>query len=141
MRAVLSPNPGQGRTEKVPRWAALVPVYPQVRTSPGAPANFRLCAKNGPEQVQERTTLLDHLVGVREQTGGYLYTKRLGGLEIDHKLVLGRRLYRKVTGLLALEDAIDVARGSTELIEEIRPVGDQSPGSNIIAFLKYGGQL
>ena len=40
--------------------------------------------------------------------------ERLGSLEIDYKLVLGRRLYRQVGRLLALEDAIDVAGGESE---------------------------
>jgi len=31
----------------------LRPVNPQVPTRPGAPANFRLCANNGPKQVQQ----------------------------------------------------------------------------------------
>jgi hypothetical protein len=33
----------------------------------------------------------------------------LGGLEVDHQLVLGRRLHRKVSRFLAPEDAIDVS--------------------------------
>ena len=35
--------------------------------------------------------------------------ERLGGLEIDHQLVLGRSLDRQIGRLLALEDAIDVS--------------------------------
>ena len=33
----------------------------------------------------------------------------LGGLEIDHQLVLGRVLHRQISRFLALEDAVDVA--------------------------------
>ena len=36
-------------------------------------------------------------------------SEHLGGLVIDDKLELGRRLHRQVGRLLALEDAIDVA--------------------------------
>jgi hypothetical protein len=36
-------------------------------------------------------------------------TERLGGLEIDHQLVLGRSLHRQFGRLLALQDAIDIA--------------------------------
>jgi hypothetical protein len=36
--------------------------------------------------------------------------ERFGGLEVDHELVFGRRLHRQFGHLLALEDAIDVAR-------------------------------
>ena len=35
--------------------------------------------------------------------------EHLGGLEVDDQVELGRRLHRQVGGLLALEDAIDVA--------------------------------
>jgi hypothetical protein len=41
---------------------------------------------------------------------GYGETEHLGGLEVDHQLVLGRRLHRQVGRHLALEDAIDIAR-------------------------------
>jgi hypothetical protein len=34
---------------------------------------------------------------------------RLSGLEIDHQLIFGWRLYRQVSRLLALEDAINVS--------------------------------
>jgi hypothetical protein len=45
-----------------------------------------------------------------EQRGRYFEAERLRGLEVDDQLVLGRRLDRKVGRLLALEDAVDVAR-------------------------------
>ena len=35
--------------------------------------------------------------------------ERLGGFEIDHRLVLGRRLHRKVRRVLAPEDVVYVA--------------------------------
>ena len=40
--------------------------------------------------------------------GGMVEPKRLGGLEVDDQLELGRRLNRQVGRLLALEDPIDV---------------------------------
>ena len=52
--------------------------------------------------------LFDHLVGLRKQRRRDRYTECLSGLEIDHQLVLGRRLYRQVCWLLAFENAIDV---------------------------------
>ena len=48
--------------------------------------------------------LFDHLVGPREKRGRDRDAERLGGLEIDHQLVLGWRLHGKVGGLLAFED-------------------------------------
>src|SRR4030095_9692938 len=76
---------------------------------------------------RKRTLMLfDHLVSLRKQRRRDPYTECLGGLEIDYQLVLGRRLYRQVRWLLALEDAIDIARRLPELIDVIRTVRDQA---------------
>ena len=56
-----------------------------------------------------RAVSLDHLVGARKQCRRHIQAKRLRGLEIDRQLVFGRRLHGEVGGLLAFEDAIDVA--------------------------------
>ena len=53
-------------------------------------------------------------------------TERFGGLEIDHQLVLGRRLHRQVGRLFALEDAIDVASGAPILVDDIGSVRNQA---------------
>ena len=47
-------------------------------------------------------TLLDHLVGAREQRWGNFEAERLGGLEIDHELVFGGCLHRQIGWLLTL---------------------------------------
>jgi hypothetical protein len=60
---------------------------------------------------QQHSCSLDHLVGTGEQRVGHSEPKRVGSLEVDYQLVLGRRLHRQVGRLLALEDAVDLASG------------------------------
>src|SRR5450432_1335437 len=62
--------------------------------------------------VNTGSGLFDDLVGPSEQCRRHGEAHRLGGLEIDDQLILGRRLHRKIGGLLALEDAIDVSGGA-----------------------------
>ena len=69
-----------------------------------------------------------------------LEAERLGGLEIYDQLVLGRRLHRQVGGLLALEDAIDVAGRAPVLVDEIRPIGHQAAGGDEQAVGVDSGQ-
>ena len=47
--------------------------------------------------------LFDGLVGAYGHRGRRVETEHLGGLEIDHRFVLGGRLHREVSRLLALE--------------------------------------
>src|SRR5262245_34407953 len=73
---------------------------------------------------------LDHLVGARKHGRGDGEADRFGGLEVDDQLVFGWRLHRHISRLLTLENAIDVAGRAPELVEEIRPIGDQTAVTN-----------
>ena len=58
----------------------------------------------------------------------------LAGFEVDNELVLGRRLYRQVGRLLALEDTVDVLRRASERVDRVRPVGDQATAGDETAI-------
>src|SRR5262249_28415731 len=64
----------------------------------------------------------------------YVASERLRGLQVDGQLVLGRGLHRKVGGLFAFEDTIDIAGRAAILVEEIRPVGYQPASGDEEAF-------
>src|SRR5215831_551153 len=92
---------------------------------------------------QKRTFLasLDDVVGTGEYRRRNCEARRFRRLEVDHQLVLGRRLYRQVAGLFAFEDAINVSSGASILVQKVRPVRSQSAGGNIQAFLVNRRQL
>jgi hypothetical protein len=71
----------------------------------------------------------------------HVEAERLGGFEIDHQLVLGRRLHRKIGRLLALEDAINVAGGAPILVNAIRSITNQTTGEDAEAVGIDRGQL
>jgi len=56
--------------------------------------------------------------------GREVEAERLGGLEIDHQLVLGRRLHRQVGRLLAFENAVDIAGRAPVRVDRIRTIRD-----------------
>jgi hypothetical protein len=92
-----------------------------------APGNLGLRA------VQQKAALLDHLVSAGEQRGWHFQAKGLRSPEVEHQLVLGRRLHRQVGRLLALEDATDIAGRASVHVDRIGTVGDQAAGGGEVA--------
>src|SRR5262249_25655079 len=62
-------------------------------------------------------------------------------LEVNHQLVLGRRLNWHVGGLFALEDAIDIVGRASVLVDDVRTVGDQAAASDGLASPIDRGQF
>ena len=85
--------------------------------------------------------LLNNLVNSGEQPRGHLDAECPGGLEVDDQFELGGSLHRQVGWLLALEDAVDVAGRSTILVDEIRPIRDQTARDNELACVVDRRQL
>src|SRR5207245_8563950 len=83
---------------------------------------------------------LNSLVGAGEWRGWHGGRKRLGGIHIDYRLVLGRSLYWKVGRLFCPEYAINVACGASVLINHIDPVGDQATGGRKVRGRVDGGK-
>ena len=64
---------------------------------------------------------------------GTVEPKRVGSLEVDHQLVLGRRLHWQVGRLLALENAIHVPCRAPILVDDIGSVRNQATGADEVA--------
>src|SRR5262249_18494673 len=84
--------------------------------------------------------LFNHLVGAGEHGCWNVYAERLCSFEVDYQLVFGRRLHRKVGGLLAFENAINIAGGAAELIDIVGAVGYQPAAGDVEAGGINGGQ-
>src|SRR5262245_43027986 len=72
------------------------------------------------------TPSFDYLVGGAQERRRHVEAERLGRLEVDHKLVLGRCLHRQVAWILPLQNSIDVRRGSPEQINIVGAVRHQT---------------
>ena len=68
----------------------------------------------------------DQVVSPHEHDRRHVDAERLRGLDVDYSLVLDRRLHRQVGGLLALEDAIDAARGAPVHVDDVDAVGREA---------------
>jgi hypothetical protein len=80
-------------------------------------------ATNAPQQI---ASLFDNLIGDREHPWRHLDAERSRRLKVDDELEFGRLQHRQVGGLLALEDAVDVAGRSPELVDQNSPIGNQA---------------
>ena len=80
-----------------------------------------LCANSGHSVTHSITS------SARASTdGGTVEAQSFRGLEIDHQLVLVRRLHRQISWLLALEDTVNVTGRAAVLVDNISAIGNQA---------------
>ena len=60
----------------------------------------------------------NYLVGGHEQAGRHGEAERLRGFEIDYRFEFGCRLHRKVGGLVAAQDAVDIGCRLPERVDQ-----------------------
>src|SRR5262249_29416277 len=87
-----------------------------------------------------KRSLFDHLIGAGEQRRRNFEAKCFSGLEVNHQLVLSWRLNWHVSWVFALEDAVDIAGGTPERVDEIRSIGNQAAAGGINAGVIDRGQ-
>src|ERR1700730_4108123 len=78
----------------------------------------------------------DRLGGAVEQRRWDRQSERLGGLEIDHQLELGRLFDRKVARPGAFENPIDVVGHAPSQVEEPHAVGHQAACEHEFTYLR-----
>src|SRR6266540_5679256 len=88
-----------------------------------------------------REVSFDQLLGAGEHSCWHVEAKRLRGFEIDHQVVLSRRLHRQIGRLLAFENPIYVPSCETVLVNQIRSVADQAAVPDEVRIGVDGGQL
>ena len=82
--------------------------------------------------LAKKHQLFDHLVSARKQGVWYVEADRLGCLQVDHQLELGRVLDRQLSRLLALQNAIDVPPGAPVEVDVVDAVGRQPAADDVV---------
>src|SRR5215475_7606085 len=70
----------------------------------------------------------DHLIRSSQQRLRHGQAECPGGLEVDDQVELRWLLHGQVTGLGALEDLVDVARGAPEEVRQVCSIGHETTG-------------
>jgi hypothetical protein len=96
-----------GSGAAVPGSSTTRPLRPPLRTSCCFAANRR-CGPTPDSCTAARQPLFDQLIGTQKEGRRNLKPKRLGGLEVDHELELGRQHHRQIARFLALENAAGI---------------------------------
>src|SRR5262249_42697878 len=73
-----------------------------------------------------KLVLLNDLVGAHKQRWRHIESERFCGLEVEDRLVLGRCLHRKVGGLGATQNTVDIGRRLPKLVDNVSAVRHQT---------------
>src|SRR6516162_8288833 len=76
--------------------------------------------------MNRRRQLFKNLISAGKERRRHSEAECLSRLEVDHQLVFGRALHRKVGGLFAIEDAIHVGSSLPAWIDRVRSVRDEA---------------
>src|SRR5450755_4149039 len=125
-----------------------VPVATRGRRTKGRlrwPPSTELCrsrrwANDGSVAGRSKLASFDHLVGAGEDCWWNGERKRLGSLEIDHQFELGWLLDRKVGGLRAAQNLVDIVRGAPKQIRHVWPIGHQTARFGKLSKAVHGRQ-
>src|SRR5262245_24766242 len=93
-----------------------------------------------PDAAARKSASLDHLVGELLESQRNLETERLGGLEIDDKLVLGSLFHRQVGRFSALEDFVDVGGSAPSYVAQVRRITDEAARLHILLGPEHARQ-
>src|SRR6187401_410435 len=75
----------------------------------------------------------NHPIRPREQVWGHSQTDRIRRFQVDRKLELHRLLDRQVRGFGAFEYLVDIAGGTSIVIDSIRSIAHQAASLDIIS--------
>ena len=90
---------------------------------PATDIRQRGCDVGSVQQATFAQSLLNHLICGDEQARRHSQAERLRCLEVDGRFVPGRRLNRKVGGIGAAQDAVDIKRRLPPHVDLVDPVG------------------
>src|SRR5712671_4339719 len=106
-----------------------LPLFPQKRTQVGHRAMSGSC---------QQATSFDHLVGAGDEGSRKIEAEGFCRLQVNHQIIFGRSLDRKIGRLLTLENAIDITGRAPKLVDAIGPVENQPAAVDIVSVAIHG---
>src|ERR1700730_19372967 len=131
--------PEWGQNPNLPRRSIAVRFTLNKQTPTGGAQYDAMCHKPTCA-VQQIRPLLDHLVGASKHGGRYIKADCLRGLKVERQHVLGGLLHRKIAGLFAPKNTVNVLGRLPEAFFEIKSVGDEPTGRDGAGAAEDRGQ-